>query len=392
MAKQTYETSLLGPCLITWGSLSGPTRTDYPFPGISLPTKNFSLVDEKGPRGALKNCTHLKIASFYPSTSLYGRVPSWDSWMSCLNPAATFYSILHNGIWEPQANPRPKGFQPIVSLGDLSFEALESMSPSMKQNVSLSNFLFELGDVKQMFHLWSKHRSTIYNLASLDLNWNFGWKPFVSDLRKIFLGMLTFEDRLADFIRRSGVPNRRHFQRTVSLDPVITDGTDYFMSGTTQIYKKYETVYSNCSYHALMDYAYTLRKMSYQRLRILAMLDTLGLTLYPSQIWEAIPWSFVIDWFVNVGSYLESYESSMVDPELSIVGFMHSLKYECTQNLSYRMFGSSGNAWYDVASHEITSYQRAKSRPKTVKSLDGTLQFFSDLTKVRLAASLLLTR
>jgi hypothetical protein len=61
-------------------------------------------------------------------------------------------------------------------------------------------------------------------------------------------------------------------------------------------------------------------------------LDTLGVRLDASIIWNAIPFSFIVDWFCNVSEFLSSRS---VDNLLAIVhmdAFAHSVKGSLTVN------------------------------------------------------------
>jgi hypothetical protein len=55
-------------------------------------------------------------------------------------------------------------------------------------------------------------------------------------------------------------------------------------------------------------------------------LDLLGLNLDPAIIWNAIPYSFVVDWFVNVGDYLHSLRIDAYKVELLMSDYCHSVR------------------------------------------------------------------
>lgn len=55
------------------------------------------------------------------------------------------------------------------------------------------------------------------------------------------------------------------------------------------------------------------------------LLDSLGFELNPKIIWDAIPFTFVIDWFFGVGSWLERFKIDTL--ELPIVYVDSALHY-----------------------------------------------------------------
>jgi len=47
-------------------------------------------------------------------------------------------------------------------------------------------------------------------------------------------------------------------------------------------------------------------RLSYQELERQARDIIFGLTVTPKEIWDAVPWTWLIDWFANFGDYLDS--------------------------------------------------------------------------------------
>lgn len=82
----------------------------------------------------------------------------------------------------------------------------------------------------------------------------------------------------------------------------------------------------------------------------LALANQLGLINPAAVLWAVIPWSFLIDWFVNVGAFLESFTDTagykIEDPFTSIFSsdvMTHSLWYGTQFAYSYKMTSWSAN-------------------------------------------------
>jgi hypothetical protein len=76
-----------------------------------------------------------------------------------------------------------------------------------------------------------------------------------------------------------------------------------------------------------MRYKYTLPNADSRLEKVYSLLDTLGVRLDPAIIWNAIPFSFVIDWIVDVSSFLASFARDNYPIEVSVLDFCHSYSW-----------------------------------------------------------------
>lgn len=61
---------------------------------------------------------------------------------------------------------------------------------------------------------------------------------------------------------------------------------------------------------------------------ILHQLDRLGLGRWASTAWEAIPFSFAIDWFVKVGDVLKEFDTILQSPSMVFYHFSRSISFD----------------------------------------------------------------
>jgi hypothetical protein len=78
-------------------------------------------------------------------------------------------------------------------------------------------------------------------------------------------------------------------------------------------------------FHATMVYSYTLPTIMGPYRELLGLLDGLGINLNPAIIWNAIPWSFVVDWFIGISRWLNQFQVRNIEPVVQIHGFCYSL-------------------------------------------------------------------
>lgn len=246
----------------------------------------------------------------------------------------------------------PPGHCSAVNLDTLSAEAFSSMRPTMSTGFSLTNFLFELRDVKKMFSLVNRHFGIGKNIASQYLNLNFGWLPFARDLKRYIKGINEFEQRFVEFHQRASVPQRKHFRRVFEEpESVVTMVPGQFQKKTPA---------RSTTYTATLRYRYMLPEMMTEgEMYYRALLDTLGLNLSPDKIWAAIPFSFLGDWVVNVEQFLKRSEDDYLRPKLEIIAFQYSLKTETREIYSACMYPQYGNPFVVLEDHTFRQYTRS---------------------------------
>lgn len=82
--------------------------------------------------------------------------------------------------------------------------------------------------------------------------------------------------------------------------------------------------------------------------------------LYPTavNIWDAIPYSFVVDWFIPVEELLEQVDVWEQLSWLDISSYTKSLKATCTASFHLQNYGLSGLVLGDQLDYRVTFYQR----------------------------------
>lgn len=95
---------------------------------------------------------------------------------------------------------------------------------------------------------------------------------------------------------------------------------------------------------AVMRYHYRLPPEVHRAAGQMAgFLDILGINANPAIIWNAIPFSFIVDWFYDVGDFLERFTVKNVRPITEITDFCVSVKAKrvLESHTDMRIFGDS---------------------------------------------------
>jgi len=255
--------------------------------------------------------------------------------------------------------PSDKGgfIAPPAELETLQQRALASMLPSIKSELSALNSIYELkdfafllsirkriGNVKGLISFISQHvksggdKSLPLNLltkaSSSFLLWKFAVAPLISDVAAIHAAISTYKRRINDAVSRTGGRQTRHF--TVRFNEFPPDTFEDIETGFIQpfiglngctTYRAQRRIrYEQSTFHAQVQYNYNYTDYQRQHAATLGLLDALGVNLNPAIIWNAIPFSFVVDWVLKVGDALETFKVDNMEPQINIHQYLWSIK------------------------------------------------------------------
>jgi len=183
--------------------------------------------------------------------------------------------------------------------------------------------------------------TSVRNLGSEYLNVVFGWKPLLSDLRKMYHLWQTVDKRMGQIIRENG--------KAISRRATVDEGTKLDITPTT-----YNTPWVNC-YGGVPAFPtfdgktlYTAIRYSYYRVWYMAKYQyyipdvgssqwtararaaLFGALPTPELLWEVLPWSWLIDWFTNVGDIYSNISPNAVDNLVSL--YSYTMRHEKSIN------------------------------------------------------------
>jgi hypothetical protein len=160
------------------------------------------------------------------------------------------------------------------------------------------------------------------------------------------------------------------------------------------------TVNSPSVFHAEIQYNYNYNGFQVAHAQLLGLLDAMGAQLNPQIIWNAIPWSFVVDWVLGVSRWLGQFKGYNMEPVINIQRFLTSVKRTRSVYITLeneRMVDLvSGGYWYQgypglrntlPGVHE-SAYRRDVNLPTVSSILASGLT----LTEISLGAALVTSR
>jgi hypothetical protein len=399
--------------------LNTPTMTLSPIPTAAFTYNSLteSMSDELPLKRRSGGCVHSKT-----QTSYYDSQATTFLWSSgginyksvCTGSCLYQYFIAPNPSVTDMGNLiSPSGFD----WGNASFQAIKRMRPSISDGLLLPNFLAELAETGRdlakavksrkehaerrakarererarlanakrlsndlhpefrklgrnllLSSYWNKTIGMIKKLsrtvANANLAWQFAVAPTVSDAQSLLRLIQQYKDKVNKLIKEAEKRQVRHYTRPVdNVVSLLADGTNTVsavFNGSTKLTRR-RRWQQRPVYHASMLFTYDATALRGLLGKINGVLYALGVTRIASVIWEAIPFSFVVDWFVRVGDLIESVEDQLIDPlPIVIHDFSASLKYEYRTSIELNW---ADKVITDLAHRSQTYYERRRNSP-----------------------------
>lgn len=238
-----------------------------------------------------------------------------------------------------------------------------------KPQVALSNFIAELRDLPQMLRAQSyAHR----NIGQHYLSAQFGWLPFISDVKKMIETYKNLDSIFNNLSKNSG----RFVKRGGS---VVENSTVIDTWDVTGYLLNFAPMPHTCQFDAPSRKAIgelTATTKVWFTGRFCYYLPSLGmgsggkdrfppgfvrkvygLTIGPAELWEAMPWSWLIDYFTNAGDVLSNMQNGVVGDVVAEEAWVmrtHTIKASQISELTW----NEG----DLCRGRVTAEQETKCR------------------------------
>jgi hypothetical protein len=238
------------------------------------------------------------------------------------------------------------------------------MIPTIQPELDIVNSIREFRDVKYIAQLWKRSYKSIHKyLADLWLTKNFAIDPLISDLIGVYYSLVSIKEQLAELMKVHNKTVTLHYAEHVpdtdEIDYVVSD--QYYSRGL--LYDHQEN-----KLHASMrcKLIYPALNSGYEG--VLALLDALGIQLNPGIVWNAIPFTFLIDWVFKVGDYLEQFKQSNLDVTVIVDDFCISQKIHRALRLECNYWDNPSQT---LAFGKVSAYRRYRTIPNIGSSSIG---------------------
>jgi len=220
-----------------------------------------------------------------------------------------------------------------------------------KPRASAGQFVGELAEIPTipLRSLFSK-AFRLKNLGSEYLNIEFGWRPFLSDLRKMVELVQDLQKRLDQLRRDNGVNVRRKGIVNMDLSSDFIPGaphentmfpnltSEFYLHGFTASPVVYRTVSVRSSFSA--RFRYWIPKIEAPDWEARATRLLFDSTLTPSLVWELTPWSWLFDWILNIGPVLSNLSENAAENLVADYAYLTS-RLQYTETLGMKQILTS---------------------------------------------------
>nr|QDH89950.1 MAG: hypothetical protein H1Bulk29117_000004 [Leviviridae sp.] len=265
---------------------------------------------------------------------------------------------------------------------------------------NLSQFLYELRDLPKMLEttanlFWNSWRSfgggyskiVMHPTSVADnfLNHEFGWVPFLSDLQKLYSLYVNSSEYIAQtvkmnntFVRKHRVLDQSDVQQLVmrgytpGIDPftddmrlmcnqMTVDGIPCW--GTMDITRRVKTrVWAEGSFkYYRPEFDDNLMHFGSQLSNVRRLMTIYGLRINPTVIWKLTPWTWAIDWFTNVGQFIQHHDEFVNDGIVSRYLFVMKSTERFVTKHSLINWKAGAQAFDWTRSHSIKQRKAADS-------------------------------
>jgi hypothetical protein len=261
-------------------------------------------------------------------------------------------------------------------------------------------------------------RSLLGSTADGYLQHAFNLAPLMSDIAGLAQAARHTHDRVSKLLQNEGKLIKRHtsFDLRSRFDdqvdsitgyPVVfncrwrNDGqivrNDNLYGGIATSIRtpEYTLARLNCE----IEYTYDFGSLTRENAQLLGHLDSLGIGRNPiKDLWQLVPWSFVVDWMVGIGPLLNRLDNPMLKPRVAVYRFCYSTTIQRQTSVDFNVNPRTGteldNCDGGGAGRYVTVYETAYKRiivdPNTVVA--GLTTSGLSRKEVALASALLFAR
>lgn len=288
-------------------------------------------------------------------------------------------------------------------VSSIELKDILSIKGTIKNTLKVSKYLFSrIGGLgtRTLAHALGSQGSDVY------LQWMFNIKPLLSDIGGIYHAVATHQKRINALVSRSGKLQTAHYkcvlreQGSTKVESTADNYLPLFLwNGNTWVYFyrlcERRQVTTSAVFSCCMQYNYNYTDYQIQNQKILGLLDMLGVNLNPNTIWQLIPFSFVVDWVVDIGQWLDQFKIENMKPKVNIMQYCWSIRKERYTSVTNRLGsvvtynrGGLNRSYISYPVVHETSYRRGIDRPSTSSFTTSGLS----PTELSLGAALILTR
>lgn len=332
-------------------------------------SKTSSIEDRIGNFGGINDCYHTTITNDGGLGTFAVLRPSQPSFIRNHEP---WYTDYCGGVALPVTIPG--GLPQFVKRG------IQTIKPKLSADVSVPNFLIELREIKSLASslrsglAWlrgslrkSGRKTDLGDVASdIHLSSSFGFNPLIGDLFKFTTVYNEFIMDWKNFKKHANRPVKSFYKENLEGGQTSTINV-----GSNDVWTQFDDLTSEGgSVNLTLHYRYS-PLVNFGVPNMLNFAKYLGFrgSKIPNIVWNALPYSFVVDWVFKVSDFLDSIDDGVIPVRMEILAACWSTT-STTRN-HYYLKGRSGYVLSPAPYREskVKVYQRGSLDPYWVQAL-----------------------
>jgi hypothetical protein len=175
------------------------------------------------------------------------------------------------------------------------------------------------------------------NIPAEFVSYNFGWKQLDRDLKDLLKVPERITKRVNYLLSRKARPTTFRAATNYSLpdgtgpsfDYNVHDGENWWEAGAAS---QTTTVSRQLQFRVAINAIFDFPTLAVPELQQRELLRRLGVTPTPTDIYNLIPWTWLIDWFTGLGNYIQAVDAINSDRSTINMGFITGVltsKFQC---------------------------------------------------------------
>jgi hypothetical protein len=359
---------------------------------VSGTRKVATINDVTGPRGANVNRPVTHVVSSYTCSPVSFDREAVEGGSGPFGPIYFQRSVEGWTFPNPGYGEFPSGlFNRLSSVTKSGFfsNAIEDATKQIPTQFSLPNFLLEIDDIpktlqsirdlaafgpksvralKSSFSDSAARRRIAgdfsQDLANFHLAYQFGVKPLIDDVASALGTVDAVQRRIAYLKRRNGKSTLFQRSKRFRLDPKPTAAFGGIHEG---IGHRWVPITGTTELKVGMTIRPNLGGLSDASRELVAYSVATGFNKPLSILWEAIPYSFLLDYVSNIGDIVSKYDSyEAFDGSIDVINGWSSEKTQLEALLEIAVYPSSGGTYistHPAGKMSVTEYVRNAGIP-----------------------------